>query len=205
MMELRKLFQMCVEKKVLGLAWDISTDTINFYFERLVEEAFDLPMTKRFILSISARIYDRLGLFSSITIQRKMLFQIICHDKTSWDTVIQKKIQNFWLEVLNNLKGLFKLIVPRYLFHSVQGNVLRIKLHGFCDSSMKAYSALFYIGVITKNVIFVNLLCGKAKVAPLKKISIPRLEILNCVLLAKLLKNVKNAINKNIEITNIFY
>ena len=118
MMELRKLFQMCVEKKVLGLAWDISTDTINFYFERLVEEAFDLPMTKRSILSVSARIYDRLGLFSSITIQRKMLFQIICHGKTSWDTVIQKKMQNFWLKVLNNLKGLFKLIVPRYLFHS---------------------------------------------------------------------------------------
>ena len=70
---------------------------------------------------------------------------------------------------------------------------------------MKAYSALFYTGVITKNAIFVNLLCGKAKVAPLKKISIPRLEILNCVLLAKLLKNVRNAINKNIEITNIFY
>ena len=50
-----------------------------------------------------------------------------------------------------------------------------------------------------------NLLCGKAEVAPLKKISIPRLELLSCVLLAKLLKNVKNAINENFEITNIFY
>ena len=48
----------CVEKKVFGLAWDISKDTIKFYFERLVEEAFDLPVTKRSIRSISARIYD---------------------------------------------------------------------------------------------------------------------------------------------------
>ena len=84
--------------------------------------------------------------------------------------------------------GLFKLIVPRYLFYSVQKNVLRIELHGFCDSSMKAYSALCYIRVITKNGIFVNLLYGKAKVAPLKKISILRLELLSCVLLANLLK-----------------
>ena len=103
------------------------------------------------------------------------------------------------------MMGLFKLIVPRYLFYSVQKNVLLIELHGFCDSSMKAYSALCYIRVITKNGIFVNLLYGKAKVAPLKKISILRLELLSCVLLANLLKNVKNAINENFEITNIFY
>ena len=161
-------------------------------------------MTKRLIFSISARIYDPLGLLSSITIRMKMLLRIIFHDKTSWDTVTEKKLRNLWLKLLNDLKGLFKLIVPRYLFHSVQENVLRMKLHTFCDSSMKAYAALCYIRV-NKNDIFVDLLCGKAKVAPLKKISLPRLELLSCVLLAKLLKNVKNAINKNFEITNIFY
>ena len=69
---------------------------------------------------------------------------------------------------------------------------------------MKAYSPLCYIRVITKNCIFAILLCEKAKVA-LKKISIPCLELLSCVLLAKLLKNVKNGINKIFEITNIFY
>ena len=58
---------LCVEKKVLGLTWDISKDTINFCFEHLVEEAFELPMTNRSILSISARIYDRLGLLPNIT------------------------------------------------------------------------------------------------------------------------------------------
>ena len=70
---------------------------------------------------------------------------------------------------------------------------------------MKAYSALCYIRVIAKNSIFVNLLCGKAKVAPLKKISITRLALLSCVLLAELLKNVKNAVNKSFEITPICY
>ena len=70
---------------------------------------------------------------------------------------------------------------------------------------MKAYSASCYIRVITENDIFANLLCGKVKVVHLKKISIPHLELLSCVLLAKLLKNEKNAINKNFETTNIFY
>ena len=186
----------CVKKKVLSLNWDISKDTINFYFENLVEEAFDLPMTKRSILSISARIYDPLGLLSPTSIQMKMLFQIICQNETLWDTVLEKNLQNLWLKLLNDLKGLFKLIVPRYLFNSVQENVLCIELHDFCGSSMKDYSALCYIRVIIKNGIFGNLLCEKAKVAPLKTISIPCLELLSCVLLAKLLKNVKNAIIK---------
>ena len=71
-------------KNVMGIPWrqeklwvmqvvfrctcDISKDTIYFYFERLVEQAFDLSMTKRSILSISARNYDSVGLFSRITI-----------------------------------------------------------------------------------------------------------------------------------------
>ena len=38
-------------EKNFGLAWGISKDKINFFFERLVEEAFDLPMTKRSILT----------------------------------------------------------------------------------------------------------------------------------------------------------
>ena len=94
--------------------------------------------------------------------------------------IIEKKLQNLWLKLFNDLKGLFKLIAPRYLFYSVQENVLHIKLHGFCGVQWRfiqpysAYSA--YICVLTKNGIFVNLLCGKAKVAP--KISILRVELL---------------------------
>ena len=57
--------------------------------------------------------------------------------------IIEKKLQNLWLKFFNDLKGLFKLIAPRYLFYSVQENVLHIKLHGFCGRSVKVYSALF--------------------------------------------------------------
>ena len=69
-------------------------------------------MTKRSILSISARIYDPLGLLSPITIQMKMLFRIICQDKTSRNTILEKKLQNLWLKLLKDLRSLFKLIVP---------------------------------------------------------------------------------------------
>ena len=102
-------------------------------------------MTKRSILSISARTYDPLGLLSPISDQMKMSCQSIFRDKASWDTILEKRWQNLWLKLLNDQKGLFKFIVPRYLFHSVQENVLHIELNGVCDISMKAYSALCYI------------------------------------------------------------
>ena len=100
-------------------------------------------MTKRSILSISARTYDPLGLLSPISIQMKMSCQSIFRDKASWDTILEKRLQNLWLKLLNDLKGLLKLIVPRYLFHSVQEIVLRIELNGFCDISMKAYLSYY--------------------------------------------------------------
>ena len=74
----------------------------------------------------------------------KMLFRIIYQDKSSWNTILEKKLQNLWLKLLKDLRSLFKLIVSRYLFRSVQENVLPIELHGFRDTSMKAYSALCY-------------------------------------------------------------
>ena len=42
-------------------------------------------MTKSVILKLSAKISDPLGLTSPITIQFKMLFQIICTNKFNWD------------------------------------------------------------------------------------------------------------------------
>ncbi|GFY05440.1 integrase catalytic domain-containing protein [Trichonephila clavipes] len=52
------------------------------------------------------------------------------------------------------------------------------ELHGFSDSSEKAYGAALYLRCInTSGEISVRLLCSKSKVAPLKSITIPRLEL----------------------------
>ena len=49
-------------RKVLGVNWDLQADTTVDYFDKLVNEAFLLPLTKRSILKISANIFDPLGL-----------------------------------------------------------------------------------------------------------------------------------------------
>ena len=85
-------------RKVLGINWDLADDKIIFYFDELVNEAFSLTMTERSILKISANISGPLGLTSPITIQFKMLFQIICTNKFNWDDPLPNDLLKEWIK-----------------------------------------------------------------------------------------------------------
>ena len=193
-------------KKVLGLYWDLKKDEIIFYFDELVNEAFTLPMTKRSILKISAKIFDPIGLISPITIQFKMLFQIICTNKFKWDDILPDDILKKWIMLLEKLKTLHKLVIPRGILKNIKENdVLKCEIHGFCDSSLKAYCGIVYLKVFTKEGDFVRLLSSKSKVAPHNLLTIPRLELLGCHLLSKLVDSVKKAIDLVVKVDEIFY
>ncbi|XP_050295689.1 uncharacterized protein LOC126735663 [Anthonomus grandis grandis] len=78
-------------------------------------------------------------------------------------------------------------------------------MHGFCDSSEKAYAAVVYFRIITyDDNVQTYLLCSKSRVAPLKTISIPRLELCSAVLLADLMSSVKKALADSINISSLF-
>ena len=73
-------------------------------------------------------------------------------------------------------------------------------MHGFCDSSNVAYAAAVYVRVVTSVGMVVNLLSAKSKVAPLKAVTIPRLELLACLLLSKLVVSVRKAVEVEVKI-----
>lgn len=69
------------------------------------------------------------------------------------------------------------------------------EIHGFCDASNKAYGACVYLRCQLPSMEWVaNLLCGKSRVAPLKQINIPRLELCGAVLLSNLVKKVAESL-----------
>lgn len=69
---------------------------------------------------------------------------------------------------------------------------MQIQLHGFCDASEKAIAAVVYLqSVDNNNTISTVLVTAKTKVAPVKTVTIPRLELCGAQLLAKLLQHVR--------------
>ena len=79
-----------------------------------------------------------------------------------------------------------------------------IELIGFCDASKSAYAAAVYLKSTYNSVVHCNLLISKSRVAPMKSLTIPRLELLGAVLLVRLMSTVKSCLS-NWNITNVSY
>ena len=191
-------------KKVLGLEWDIQNDEIVFQFEPFICLAKSLTPTKRNVLKVCASFYDPLGFISPITARIKTIFQVLCKNRCSWDENISSDIESIWNDFLADLKQIETLRVKRFAFVQPKEIILSISLHGFCDSSSQVYCGMVYIRVETTLCIRVNFLYAKTKVAPLKKLSIPRLELLGCVLLSKVLKDVLVALKGRVFIDSVY-
>ena len=103
-----------------------------------------------------------------------------------------------------DLKQIEILRVKSFAFEQPKEIILSISLNVFCDSSFKVCPGMVSIRVETTLGIRVSFLCAKTKVAPLKKLSIPRLELLRCVLLIKVLKDVLVALKGHVSIDSVY-
>ncbi|XP_072395171.1 uncharacterized protein [Diabrotica undecimpunctata] len=141
-------------------------------------------VTKRSILSLIAQIYDPLGLLATCVIKGKILIQKLWLEQLDWDQSVPISIYTEWSSFRRQLSFLNELKIVR---NFKCREAIRLELHGFSDSSEQTYGAC--INVRSANsfgVVCVNLLCAKGKVAPLKKISLPRLELCGALILSRL-------------------
>ncbi|GFV90459.1 uncharacterized protein TNCV_50341 [Trichonephila clavipes] len=114
--------------------------------------------------------------------------------KLKWDENVPKDILNQVKKWLEQLPILASIKISRCLNLSSNG-IKRLTLHVFCDASKKAYAACVFLRVEYEENVFVKLIQAKARVAPLKDISIPRLELLSCTIGTRLAASVKNDLN----------
>ena len=66
--------------KILGLNWDIQNDEFYYDFDQIIEFANSLPLTKRSVLKVAAKIYDPLGFLTPVTVKLKEMFRQLCID-----------------------------------------------------------------------------------------------------------------------------
>lgn len=108
-----------------------------------------------------------------------------------WDHKLPQIKQAEWEDYRRQLPSIEQIRIPRWIGTT---EVLNVELHGFSDASNQAYSAVVYSRVtLTDQTIKVSLITGKTKVAPLKTISTPKLELCGCVLLSNLITKVKES------------
>lgn len=167
----------------LGLAWQPKADTFHF----TIKLEADHPITKRKVLSAIARIFDPLGLLSPVVVVAKTFVQELWTVKLDWDEELSQDSSRKWNEYLQQLHCLEQLSIPRWLQLTAPST---FEVHGFCDASQKAIAAVIYVRTSGHDGPTITLLCAKTKVAPLKRLTIPRLELCAAVLLARLLKHV---------------
>jgi hypothetical protein len=190
-------------KIVLGLEWDTNRDEFVFRFKDLLSKCAVMERTKRNLLSVSASIFDPLGLIAPITARIKTIFQLLCKDKLNWDDIIPPDIALVWDKFLEELKGLQEIRQHRYVFDLDFPSKNRIELHGFSDSSKELYCAVVYLRLTSNDGVKLSFLASKTKVAPLKTLTIPRLELLGCLLLSKFIKEILEGIKGRIKLDNI--
>ncbi|XP_018394544.1 PREDICTED: uncharacterized protein LOC108773282 [Cyphomyrmex costatus] len=94
----------------------------------------------------------------------------------------------------DHLTELNRLAIPRRVKYSIERQ--HIQIHGFCNASQNAYGACVYIRTeLDANKYRSELLCSKSRIAPLKAVSLPRLELSAALLLARLMDKVRLSID----------
>ncbi|KRY64759.1 hypothetical protein T4A_1795, partial [Trichinella pseudospiralis] len=89
---------------------------------------------------------------------------------------------------------LWKIKIPRCLIPSPMEETDSTELHVYGDASKWAYGAVAYLKVISKDKTTVRFIMSKSRVAPLKTITLPRLELMAALIAAKLVSFIKNSL-----------
>ncbi|XP_072945690.1 uncharacterized protein [Epargyreus clarus] len=168
-------------EKTLGLRWNPSEDTIGFNtdIKRVPTEVKcqQRAPTKREALSAVMSIYDPLGLVSQYTITGKILLQQLWVKKVGWDEELPREEAEEFQQWVAGLQDISNLALPRCYSRDMTPSS-ELQLHIFNDASEQAYATTAYWRITHKDgTVEVVQVMGKAKVAPLKLLTIPRLEL----------------------------
>ncbi|KAL1446903.1 hypothetical protein WDU94_014040 [Cyamophila willieti] len=113
---------------------------------------------------------------------------------------LYRDLTDNWRKFYSQLHYLNDNKISRNVVPFMWNVVHTLELHGFSNASESAHAACTYVRVLShEKEVVCNLLCAKSRVAPLKQVSLPRLEFCGVVLLAKLLSQVQESLRGKID------
>ena len=160
-------------ERALGVKWCVETD--NFGFK--VDINFKAP-TRRGFLSLISSGYDPVGLAAPFVLPAKRLLQDLCRVKLDWDDPIPQEHKVRWERWIADFPQLSQFSVDRCVKPAGFDFISSSQLHHFSDTSEAGFGSVSYPCLVNgQGAVHCSFRCVKSRVAPLKTITSPRLEL----------------------------
>ncbi|XP_014673043.1 PREDICTED: uncharacterized protein LOC106813424 [Priapulus caudatus] len=184
-------------ERALCVYWSIENDSLGFQIQ-----VRDRPATRRGILSIVSLVYDPLGAASPFVLIAKSILQGLCKRQIGWDEEITSADLRHWNDWLSQLQGLENVTIKRCYKPQNFGNVVFCQLHSFSDASDMSLGMVFYLRLVhDSGQVQCSFPLGKARVAPLKAVTVPRMELTAAAVAVRLCKMILEQLGYSIDRT----
>ncbi|XP_068738205.1 uncharacterized protein, partial [Montipora capricornis] len=182
---------LALTERALGVQWNVQKDTFSYKIA-----GKDRPITRRGILSIICSVYDPLGFVSPCILPAKAIQQSLCLKGLGWDDQIPEPCKQKWQTWLKELPKLEQFEIPRCFKRPNCSDIQRCELHHFSDASSQGYGAVSYLRQIDiHGEVHCSLIMAKSRLAPLKAMTIPRMELSAAVLATRLDRMIKQEVD----------
>ena len=169
-------------ERALGIQWSVEDDKFTFKVALKPQAC-----TRRGILSVVSSVYDPLGFIAPFIFTAKLILQELCKLKYGWDEKVPDGFIQPWQNWLADLRTVENFSISRCIKPPSFGKIKWAQLHHFCDASELGYGTVSYLRLTnTQDQVHVAFVMGKARVAPLKQITIPRMELTAAMLAVRM-------------------
>ncbi|XP_065203487.1 uncharacterized protein LOC135833647 [Planococcus citri] len=183
---------------VLGLKWDILSDTFEIKHNLPSTSVEVDSITKRYVVKIVSSIFDPLGYLCPVLLLAKIFIQNLWKENIDWDCELSVDDRVTWESLHVKLNTISSVKIARFIDIdlNVNGNV---ELHCFVDASKTAYAAVIYL----KGQNGTRFIMAKSKLAPKHgNLTIPKLELLALYVGSKLMTFVTDCLSESVKIVD---
>lgn len=181
---------------LLGHNWLKATDEFTLKAKNF--KNITTRLTKRAIFGVIAQCWDPLGLMAPVTISLKIGMQDLWSKGYMWDEILPPDEIDEWFQRFTALNRLQEFKTSRSL--KPMNAVDTPQIHGFCDGGENGFGACVFLRWKCQDgSVECRLIAAKSCVAPLKRKTIPRLELMGCITLARLVDSIKGALRTEID------
>ena len=182
---------------ILGLNWNMDTDSLLVC--RGTEQEVPAKITQRIVLSFVSAVFDPLGICSPFTIRMRFLLKSIwaamgqaCDKELSAE---HSKLFSDWCSELREIRT---MSINRLYF---ENGCTNLRLHIFTDASEEAMCVVAYRQ--DEATLKLTYVIGKCRVAPIRHMTVPKLELQAAVYGVRLRKQILN--EHDVKIDKIYH